>query len=437
MNSESNSTEDSAQCTPATRFLRSARLCRIRDLGQLSILSELIGDISGLIHALQKERGASSIFLGSNGAQFSERLSRRIKVCRQLETAVHERLEHVDERLDRMSSGARFYARVAFAFHALDTLPSLREQIAALTLAPQDSIKAFTEVIGALLAVVFETADIAADPTVSRALIALVNFVQGKEYAGQERATAGAAFSRGQFYSSEHRQLQSLIAAQDQAFHVFAEFATAGQVESFRSMLTARNAGEVARMRKMAISGGRLGELADITAEAWYEQTTKRIDAMKAIETRLIADLKRLCADKLAEVQSEKDQTELAMHDGSAAPGPLALVMNAEPTRKEDLEGGVGLYTLDGMNPKPMRSLLDVVQAQSRRLHDVSHELESARTALHERKVIERAKGLLMTSHRISEQQAYALMRHTAMNQNKRIVEVAETLVDMAEILKT
>jgi AmiR/NasT family two-component response regulator len=63
--------------------------------------------------------------------------------------------------------------------------------------------------------------------------------------------------------------------------------------------------------------------------------------------------------------------------------------------------------------------------------------LESARVALAERKAIERAKGILMRSRRLSEQDAYGLIRQTAMKQNKRIIEVAEAIVSMADILKS
>jgi AmiR/NasT family two-component response regulator len=55
------------------------------------------------------------------------------------------------------------------------------------------------------------------------------------------------------------------------------------------------------------------------------------------------------------------------------------------------LVGGVGLYTLDSAQLKPMRSILDAIQAKSRRIDDVSHRLESAGMTLTERKVIERA----------------------------------------------
>jgi AmiR/NasT family two-component response regulator len=84
-----------------------------------------------------------------------------------------------------------------------------------------------------------------------------------------------------------------------------------------------------------------------------------------------------------------------------------------------------------------MRSILDVVDAQSRRIDDINSQLESARLALTERKVIERAKGMLMRSRRLSEKDAYTLLRQTAMSQNKRIFEVAEAIISMADIFKT
>src|SRR5258708_19710643 len=211
--------------TLAGRFLRSAQLCRTRDLKQLSVLSDLVKGISELIHALQKERGASSIYLGSNGAHFADRLVARVAESRSLEERVRNQLEHADEKLDPMSCSARFYTRVAFVFDALDSLPSTREQVPALVLAPQDAVKAFSEVIALLLAVGFEAADTAADPETSRALNALVTFAQGKEYAGQERATAGGALSRGHFDAADRRHLRHLQAAQEQAFKIFTQFA--------------------------------------------------------------------------------------------------------------------------------------------------------------------------------------------------------------------
>jgi AmiR/NasT family two-component response regulator len=77
-----------------------------------------------------------------------------------------------------------------------------------------------------------------------------------------------------------------------------------------------------------------------------------------------------------------------------------------------------------------------VVAAQSRRIDDVSQQLESARKALAERKMIDRAKGILMKNRRLTETDAYALLRQTAMGQNKRLVDVAEAVLSMADMLK-
>lgn len=89
---------------------------------------------------------------------------------------------------------------------------------------------------------------------------------------------------------------------------------------------------------------------------------------------------------------------------------------------------------LDGASRKLMRSILDVVQAQSRQIQDANFQFESARIALAERKTIDRAKGVLMSSRGLSEENAYKLMRKVAMNQNKRIVDGAEAILSTADI---
>ncbi len=424
--------------TPTARFLRSAQLCRARDLKQLSVFSDLVKGISELIHALQKERGASSIYLASNGARFLDRLDACVDDSRSLEGTVREHLEHVDEKLDPMSCSERFYMRVAFAFRALGSLPDTREQVSALALAPQDAVKAFTDVIALLLAVGCEAADIAADPETSRALIALVNFAHGKEYAGQERATAGAALSRGHFDAAERRHLRHLQAAQERALKLFAEFADPRQVTLFLELSSSPETVEFNKMRAGALGQNSGVEPDAVAADAWYEVATRRIDAMKGIESQLAADLGRLCAVKLAEAKAAASGADPIDRDAFKATAPFAMLVTEIDRSVNGLgmRGGVELYGMDDALPKPMRSILDVVDAQSRRIDDISSQLDLARVALAERKVIERGKGILMRSRRLSEEDAYTLLRQTAMGQNKRIFEVAEAIIGMAGIFK-
>jgi AmiR/NasT family two-component response regulator len=76
-----------------------------------------------------------------------------------------------------------------------------------------------------------------------------------------------------------------------------------------------------------------------------------------------------------------------------------------------------------------------MLQQQSRRLQAVGDELESVRVTLSERKVVERAKGLLMSTRQLSEDEAYKLLRQTAMNQHRKLNEVAASVLAMAEFL--
>ncbi|MGJ7583421.1 ANTAR domain-containing response regulator, partial [Variovorax sp. RHLX14] len=81
------------------------------------------------------------------------------------------------------------------------------------------------------------------------------------------------------------------------------------------------------------------------------------------------------------------------------------------------------------------RSVLDMVQEQSHRLQAMSDELETVRASLNERKIVERAKGLLMAHRRLSEEDAHKMLRQTAMNQKRRLVDVAESMLAMADYL--
>jgi AmiR/NasT family two-component response regulator len=79
-------------------------------------------------------------------------------------------------------------------------------------------------------------------------------------------------------------------------------------------------------------------------------------------------------------------------------------------------------------------SVLELVQAQAQRLQAMSAELDTTRASLNERKLVERAKGLLMAQRQLSEAQAHKTLRQLAMNQNRRLVDVAEAVLALADL---
>jgi response regulator NasT len=99
------------------------------------------------------------------------------------------------------------------------------------------------------------------------------------------------------------------------------------------------------------------------------------------------------------------------------------------------IEAGVSAYVVDGLRPERIRPILDAAIARFHMFSRMRNELAATKAALEERKVIDRAKGLIMRAKAMTEDQAYALLRKAAMDQGKRLPDVAQAIVTAAEIL--
>jgi hypothetical protein len=398
-------------------FLVAARQCEIGELEQLAHTSDLVALIGRFTHALQRERGMSNIFLASGGRRFGEQRLLQITDCKQMEQEVRAHLETLDSDASRVRNGARLFSRIAVVLHSLDGLGALRTRIADHALSPRESTESYVRLITGLLAVVFEAADSATDPEISRMLVAMFNFMQGKELAGQERAFGAVAFTSGKLDAAGQHHWRHLIESQEACFQVFAEFsggelraaAEASQEDSIQA--------ELERLRRVGITLDVAGTLDPDLYLIWYECCTRRIDAMRTVEDLLAMHLRILCESRIA-------QARIELRDHQTILDTLSRQASVTPPDAAAYYG----HNLE-------RSIFEMVQEQSRRLQAMSDELDTVRTALNERKLVERAKGLLMAHRQLSEQEAYKMLREMAMNQKRRIVEVAEALLAMADML--
>jgi two-component system, response regulator / RNA-binding antiterminator len=100
------------------------------------------------------------------------------------------------------------------------------------------------------------------------------------------------------------------------------------------------------------------------------------------------------------------------------------------------IEAGVSAYVVDGLKAERIKPILDAAIARFHMVQKMRVELSEARRALEERKVIDRAKGILMRAKGIGEEEAYALIRKTAMDQGRKVADVAQALVMAADLLK-
>src|SRR5690606_19994594 len=99
------------------------------------------------------------------------------------------------------------------------------------------------------------------------------------------------------------------------------------------------------------------------------------------------------------------------------------------------IEAGVSAYVIDGLRKERVKPILDMAITRLRAFSRLRAELEAAKSELEDRKVIEKAKGILIKTRGLSEEEAYALLRRTAMNQNRRVVEIAQSLLTAAALL--
>lgn len=116
---------------------------------------------------------------------------------------------------------------------------------------------------------------------------------------------------------------------------------------------------------------------------------------------------------------------------------PIVLFTNDDDTSQVGaaIAAGVSAYVVAGLAPERVRPVLEVALARFRHEEALRRELADARTQLSERKTIDRAKGLLMRRHQLSEDDAYARLRSTAMDRGMKLVDVAQRILDVADLL--
>ena len=133
-----------------------------------------------------------------------------------------------------------------------------------------------------------------------------------------------------------------------------------------------------------------------------------------------------------------RDVLEQMFQVSRAVKRPVAMFVDQSDSASIEaaVDAGVSAYIVGGLRKDRVKNILDLCISRFNAFARLQNELDRTRNALEERKVIDRAKGILMKVKSLSEESAYALLRKTAMNENKRIAEVAQSVVTAAELLR-
>jgi response regulator NasT len=132
-----------------------------------------------------------------------------------------------------------------------------------------------------------------------------------------------------------------------------------------------------------------------------------------------------------------RDVLEEMFQVSRSVPRPVAMFVDQSDLSSIEaaMDAGVSAYVVDGLRKERVKNILDMAISRFNAYRRLKDELERTKQALEDRKVIERAKGILMKSKALTEEEAHALLRRTAMGESRRVAEVAQALVTAAKLL--
>lgn len=376
----------------AIEWFRYARQVQKEQLRQLAQQGQLVSQLSHVVHMLQCERGASNIWLCSQGRLYgAERRASAALVDEQIRPLL---LSLSPRHLPSASGLCQCIARAVWS---LEQLPALRDNVAGQQIAAETATCQFSRTIRHLLNIIPQLNDSIDDPTLAGRLVALYSFMQGKELVGQERALGAQGFAQGSFSQELRQRLVDRIDGQQPCFDSFLSLATSPLKMLFYTECQAGIA--IEQLRRIACTR-QPGEDGGETALRWFQLQTQRLEQMRGLEELLIGELMTV-VDGLLDDEGEPD-----------APDP----------QHDDPVSDSLLLHLD-------RQLLPLVRQQARELELLSGQLASLKDTLEERQLIDKAKSVLMTHRQMNEEQAWHCLRKMAMEKNQRMVEIARALL--------
>ncbi|MGD9536833.1 MAG: methyl-accepting chemotaxis protein [Alphaproteobacteria bacterium] len=269
-------------------FLKvSEELETAQKMEQVVDMTALTVEISGVAHELQRERGVSAVYLGSGGTQLVDEMP--VQQARTDEA--RHRYEQAVRRAGETDAAADFAALLGEASGAVGELDGKRGEISGQRIKAAASNQYFDETIGKLLRAARMIVRSMDHQALATAGLSYVNFMNAKERAGQERATAAPAFASGTFEVAAYRRFMAVLAEQETYFSLYNFYAPEVVKEFFVRTVVGESIGEVERMRALAIEAGAGGALSGADGSYWYKMTTARIDLLKQVEDRMAQEL--------------------------------------------------------------------------------------------------------------------------------------------------
>lgn len=258
-----------------------------QESGRVRVMVEFATVVNALVHTLQTERGLSTAYLGSANADYRAALSRAQANTDQVRARFVLALKDLDAA--RLSSELDMQA--ALARQVVDRVDVWRGAVAQRNITARVLIQSYAGVVADLTRVVQEMLVLHDQPTLARTLAAYSRLMQAKEFAGLERAIGVAGFAAAQMPGADGRRVIELIDRQRLLLDEFRVLAGVPVAEALDRSWSGPDALALDEMRQAALAGASNSHPLRGGVKPWMEVTTRRIDALRAAEERVTADL--------------------------------------------------------------------------------------------------------------------------------------------------
>ncbi|MEZ8435529.1 methyl-accepting chemotaxis protein [Vibrio splendidus] len=265
------------------------------EMSSLNQLTRLSVVYSELVHELQKERGMTAGFIGSQGTKFvSELRAQRTSA----DNRRNQRTEYWQSAEIDLPQISRLNTEIS---QSLNQITSIRNRVDSQSIPLSEALGYYTKLNAKLLSVSALIAELSSEATITTETIAYYNFLQGKERAGIERAVLNNTFSKNEFGPGMLVKFISLVTEQNTYFSNFEVLGNPDNVRFFEQQLNDRSVAEVEKLRDVAES--KMSGF-DVDPVYWFAQSTARIVQLKKTENQLADSLIALTDQKTQQAQS-------------------------------------------------------------------------------------------------------------------------------------
>ncbi|PZN95321.1 MAG: hypothetical protein DCF30_19110, partial [Hyphomicrobiales bacterium] len=245
-------------------------------------IASVVADFGQTAHELQKERGASAVFLGAKGARFGSEMAAQRQVTDKTLQAFNTGMQALDQI--KLAESLRSY-RMDIE-QAVAEVMAARTRVDKLEIAPPEMAARYAAAIGQIVKMIGATQKLADDARINAAARAYILMLEGKERAGQERAIGAVSFASGRFEPKVFQGFVSLFTLQNALFDDFRLIAAPELGQALDAVLTSGESREVERMREVGQTGPFGGDISSVSGPAWFAATTARIDLLKTVEDK-------------------------------------------------------------------------------------------------------------------------------------------------------